>query len=191
MIRILALIAGLGAAGVTSQAPEFTQQYLQRLAGQVDALTVVVRDFDATALAAGYGREEALAQMTGTSFLSARQADMRATFARHARLTDHLTHLRDASPVARLAMPHRLGDLPTLRATQADFSPAVPLTAAGATAGAGGFVLGWGSFAALMAVLRLPFRRRAKQTTPQRREPILRPPSERATLRPELMGERR
>ena len=62
----------------------------QRLAGQVDALTEVVADFDYSALDAGLTRTEALDEMTGTPFLDARAADMRRTFARQIILTDQL-----------------------------------------------------------------------------------------------------
>ena len=117
MIRAIALLCGLAGGATLSQAPAFTQQYVQRLAGQVDALGQVVRDFDSSALAAGLGREEALDQMTGTEFLVARQQDMRGTFARHASLQADLFHLRAASPVARLMMPLRLRDLETAQAT--------------------------------------------------------------------------
>ena len=185
MIRTLALVTGLGVAGVTSQAPEFTQQYMQRLAGQVEALAEVARDFDTSALNAGLGREDALAQMTGTPFLDARQADMRRTFARHARLADTLATLRAASPVQRLTMPHRLMDPAVARATWADFAPAVPLTPAGLMAAGGGFVLGWGSALALLAVLARPFRRTPARSRPAttgpttlRREPPLHRPQQ-------------
>lgn len=190
MIKAFSLAAGLATGALCSQAPEFTQQYLQRLAGQVDALTTVVMDFDASALASGLGREEALSQMTGTDFLIARQADMRATFARHARLSDNLAALRAATPLARLAMPHRLADTETAAATWADFQPAVPLTTAGAVAGGAGFAGGAILIAALLSLFRLPARRPAPAPA-ARREPVLRPTAQTAPLRPQLMGERR
>ena len=194
MIRTISLVAGLAGATVASQAPEFTQQYLQRLAGQVDALTVVVMDFDRSALAAGLGREEALSQMTGTAFLTARQSDMRRTFARHARLADHLTTLRAASPLGRLAMPHRLADPATFSATLDDFAPALPLTTAGVAAGGGGFLAGWGLLAALVGILRSAVPGRRPKTAPhtgfERREPGFARPANTPALRP-VMGERR
>ncbi len=160
MIRVLTLAGGLAGAATLSQYPEFSQQYLQRLAGQVDALTVVVRDFDRSALEAGLGRDEALAEMTGAPFLDLRQADMRRTFARHAVLSDDLATLRAASPLARLTMPQRLGDTATLRATLADFAPAAPLSVAGLAAGVGGFAGGAALMTVLLGVILLPFRRR-------------------------------
>jgi len=188
MIKTLSLIAGLGGAVTLSQAPAFSQQYLQRLAGQVDALSTV-----RSALAAGLGREEALQQMTGSDFLVARQADMRSTFARHARLADNLTVLRAATPLARLALPHRFADTATLSNTWSDFSPSMPLTSAGAVASAAGGVTGWAAAYGLLSLLSAPFRRSRKvaNVTPRpRKEPTL---AAAATTReqPRLMGETR
>jgi len=175
MIRVMALAGGVAGAATFSQYPEFAQQYTQRLAGQVDALTTVVMDFDTSALAAGLGREAALAEMTGSDFLVARQSDMRRTFARHAVLADDLARLRAASPFQRMQMPHRLGDGATLQATWGDFQPALPLTSAGAASAAVGGVAGWGGVAALGALCRSVFRRfrRPKDTGFTRKEPTI------------------
>ena len=202
MIRVLCLAGGLAGAAGLSQFPEFSQQYLQRLAGQVDALTLVVKDFDASALAAGLGREDALEQMAGTPFLESRQVDMRRTFARHARLTENLILLRDAGPLARLTQPHRMADPDTLAATWADFTPAVPVSVAGVASAGTGFLAGWGLFAALLAAVLAPFRRQGRPAAGQtrRREPIIKPdpPVARPTLvatpadnRPRLSGVQR
>lgn len=194
MIRIIALAAGLCGACVTSQAPEFTQQYQQRLAGQVDALTSVVLDFDESALAAGLGREEALSQMVGTPFLEAHQTDMRATFARHAVLSDTLRVLRTATPLEQLAMPLRFTDVDTASATWRDFAPAVPLTLAGAVSAAVGGTFGWLGALGLLSICTMPFRRRARQApvaTPRRQEPVVVRPQLAAVsdhAKPRLMG---
>ena len=172
MIRLLALAGGVAGAAALSQYPEFSQQYTQRLAGQVDALTTVVMDFDSSALEAGLGREAALAQMTGTDFLTARQSDMRSTFARHAVLSDTLAQLRAASPFERMQMPHRLTDTATFQATWSDYQPAMPLTTAGlASAGVGGFS-GWALVTALLAGCRRVFSRKTSQNY-TRKEPRL------------------
>ena len=171
MIRALCLIGGLSGAAGLSQAPEFTQQYLQRLAGQVDALTMVAKEFDAAALAAGKGREEALEEIAGSAFLAAHQADMRAMFARHARLSADLAILRGATPLERLTMPHRLADTQTLRAVWADYTPAMPISSAGAAAAGAGFLAGWAVFAAFLSALALPLRRKpaAQPAAPAKR----------------------
>ena len=161
MAKKIIAIAGALAGGVAlSQFPEFSQQYLQRLAGQVDALTAVTADFDASAEKAGLTREDALTSMQGTEFLGYRQTDMRNAFARHERLVSDLTMLREAGPVERLMLPQRFDDPALLRATWADYKPAVPATAAGLITGAVGFGAGWAAVAGLLSLLTRPFRRR-------------------------------
>lgn len=157
---IVVLAAALAGGAGLSQFPEFSQQYLQRLAGQVDALSVVVANFDATARRNGLTREAALAQLTGSAFLTDRQADLRNDFARHDRLSGDLALLRAASPLERLAMPHRLGDHATFAATWADYRPAVPVTTDGLVSAGVGAGIGWGAGAGLLALLAWPFRRR-------------------------------
>ncbi len=160
--RVLTLAGGLAGAAGLSQFPEFSQQYLQRLAGQVDALTVVVRDFDASAQKNGLSREDALAEMTGNAFLDDRQQDLRRTFLRHARLSDNLVALRAAGPLERMLMPQRLGDAETLAATWGDFRPAVPVTMEGLAAAGIGFLGGGMALSGLLSLLLWPFRRRVR-----------------------------
>lgn len=160
MLRVLTIAGGLAGAAGLSQYPEFSQQYTQRLAGQVDALSEVVADFEASALRSGLTRTQAFEQMVGTQFLEDRQADMRRTFTRHAALSDNLEQLRAASAMQRLTMPQRLMDSETLQKTWTDFAPAVPLSASGAVAAGAGFVGGWAVLAALLALLAWPFRRK-------------------------------
>jgi hypothetical protein len=159
-MRWLALAGGLAGAASLSQYPEFSQQYIQRLAGQVDALGAVVSDFDASASANGLTRAAALDELRGSAFLTARRNDMQTAFARHERLSENLTFLRLASPVERIAMPHRLADPATFTATWADFRPAVPLTVAGAISSLAGFLAGWAGVSLILSLLLWPFRRR-------------------------------
>ncbi|MEO0388953.1 MAG: DUF2937 family protein, partial [Pseudomonadota bacterium] len=93
MLRRLALLAGLAGGALTSQLPEYAQQYTQRLGGAADELARVVADFDASAAAVGLSRDAALAELQGTAFLARRQADMRRTIAREDRLTAQATKL--------------------------------------------------------------------------------------------------
>ena len=149
-----------GAAGL-SQFPEFSQQYLQRLAGQVDALSAVVADFDASASRNALTRDAALAQLTGTTFLDDRRTDLQRSFARHAELSANLVALREASPLERMTMPQRFADPETLQAAWADFRPAVPATLDGAATAGIGYFAGWGLTAGLLWLLLWLFRRRA------------------------------
>ncbi|QCO54473.1 DUF2937 family protein [Pseudorhodobacter turbinis] len=154
IVRALALAGGISGAAALSQYPEFSQQYIQRLGGQVDALTLMVDEFDRSASANGLTRRAALDQMQGTPFLTARKADMERAFDRQARLSQNLTFLRLATPLERITMPHRMADRDTIRATWADFRPALPLTVAGAVAAALGFLGGWGAVRLLLWPLR-------------------------------------
>ncbi|MDG1377204.1 MAG: DUF2937 family protein [Yoonia sp.] len=177
MFKVLSIMGGLAGAATLSQYPEFTQQYMQRLAGQVDALTVVVNDFEVSAMRSGLTRSQAFAQMTGTPFLADRQADMRRTFARHAVLSDNLAELRVASPIQWLSMPQRLSDPETFANTWADFQPAAPLSVAGFVAAGFGGLVGWSLAAALRSLIGRSLRR-SKIAVPvvsmHRKEPALR-----------------
>jgi hypothetical protein len=160
IIKTLTLIGGMFGAATLSQFPEFTQQYMQRLGGQVDALTTVINDFDTSARKADMTREAALASMGGSVFLENRRSDMRATIERHRRLEDDLVVLSAATPIARVSMPHRLRDQDLVRATYDSFRPALPLTLEGALSASAGFIAGWAIIAALLHFLAWPFRRR-------------------------------
>lgn len=149
------LFAAVFAAGL-SQFPAFSDQYVQRLGGQVDALAQVAADFDASATRAGLTRDQALTDLSGSTFRDLHQADMRQVFVRLDRAQADLALLRAASPLERMALPHRLRDTATLTATWGDFRPAVPVTIAGLSAAGIGFVLGL----FIWSLLAMPFRRR-------------------------------
>lgn len=152
----LRLILGLIFAAALSQFPAFSDQYVQRLGGQVDALAQVAADFDRSARRAKLTRDEALAELSGSAFRDAHAGDMRQVFSRLDRASADLALLRAASPLERMALPHRLRDVETLRATWGDFRPAVPVTGSGFMAAALGFLVGW----ILAGLLAAPFRRR-------------------------------
>jgi len=73
------LIAGCVGAMISSQAPEFMQQYKQRLGGAIDELAQVVRHFDNDANKAGMDRASAIERYTrsGDSFFVQRGHSMR------------------------------------------------------------------------------------------------------------------
>ena len=59
LLHGLALIVGVVFGGAFSQAPEFAQQYRQRLGGALDELTAIVQRFDQDAARAGLDRRRA------------------------------------------------------------------------------------------------------------------------------------
>jgi hypothetical protein len=120
----------------------------------VDALSMVVADFDQSAQSAGLTRDAALEQMTGTDFLARRRQDMERTIARHDRLRADLGALEAAPPLRRSALLHRFGDAETLHATASVYRPALPLTLGGLTFGLAGLVLGSGTASGLLRLLK-------------------------------------
>lgn len=164
-MKYLALVAGLAGAGAMAQFPEASQHYVQRLAGAVDELSIVVADFDRSAQSAGLTRQEALAELSGSAFLSARNADMTRTITRYEALSADLALLRAAGPVERaILLPARLDTEIGRRALQ-DFRPALPLSASGAVFAGAGFICGYALLAGLAALMARLFRRRRVLTS--------------------------
>ncbi|MGB3243113.1 MAG: DUF2937 family protein [Sulfitobacter sp.] len=164
ILRALTLAGGLAGAAATSQFPEYSQQYTQRLGGAVDALGVVVADFDASALAVGLSRADALAQMRGSDFLERRRGDMARTIDRYADLQANLTALTGEGPFMRAYHLPQMTDGQIARAAWDAYQPAVPLNFAGIGFGAVGLLLGMGLTGLLLRVLAWPFRRRRART---------------------------
>ena len=170
-IAATALAATLGAA--TSQAPEFAQQYRQRLGGALDELARVITRFDADAAAEGLVRDAALARYGASDdeFLARRGASVRGDIARLARLQAHAARLEETPPTVRPLLIAREGDVPIARATLAIYEPALPLTASGATYGlsglGAGFLAWWMGAAAVGGVRgRLGRRDRSSASLP-------------------------
>ena len=160
IVRAITLAGGLAVGAGTSQFPEFSQQYAQRLGGAVDALSEVVADFDTSAAVEGLSRSEALEQMIGADFIERRRADMERTFDRHAILTEDLRLLAQAGPFIRAYHAARFTDGDVASAAWDVFEPAVPLNLTSAIFAGFGFFVGLIAMSSLMAVIRWPFRRR-------------------------------
>lgn len=160
ILRALTLAGGLVGAAATSQFPEFSQQYLQRLGGAVDALEQVVADFDASASSVGLTRDAALAQMQGSAFMDRRRADMAQTFSRYETLKDDLSELTGAGPFMRAYHLPRLTDTQIAGAAWDVYKPAVPLNFAGIVFAGVGFVLGSVLLGLILKSLAWPLRRR-------------------------------
>ncbi|MEL6700851.1 MAG: DUF2937 family protein, partial [Pseudomonadota bacterium] len=111
MIRgVLTLVFGLSGAAGLSQFPEFSQQYLQRLAGAVQVLEEDVAEFDADAAALAMDRGGMLDALSQTEAGSLRADTMGRKIDRFETLSANLSALRDAGPFARLAQAPRFTD---------------------------------------------------------------------------------
>ena len=160
LARRLALGLGLMAGVATSQAPEFTQQYRQRIGGAVDELSQIIKQFDVEARSEGLERSAALARLATNADILARQRGEAVVNAvtRHDRLSAQLENFATAGPFARLAVMAKDFDPQVAKRAWSSFEPALPVTAEGAASAGAGFVAGYG----LWRLLALPFRRRVR-----------------------------
>ena len=157
------LLMCLGAA-LLAQAPEFAQQYRQRLGGALDELRVVTQDFERDAARSRLSRGDALERMTASpdAFVHDRGLSMGRTLARFERLSSQHAALERADPFMRPVEMVRGGDRAVLRAAWDTFEPAVPLTGPGLVWGALGALL-FGTAGALAGRILRPRRRNGFQ----------------------------
>ena len=143
MIKRTLLLATAGLSAVAfSQAPEFAQQYRQRLGGAVDELRRVVADFDRDAAAVGMDRDRAIASLRSddTPLVQLRGASTAASVERYERLRAQQAAFEASGPLGRVEAVMRAPDRELVDATWASYEPAVPTTTAGAVTAAIGFV---------------------------------------------------
>ena len=133
MYRIFALFMSLFFGATFSQLPEYGQQYRQRLAGAIDELSALVRQFDKDARSSGLTRDQALDhyRKAGDRFLEKRGADMSGTIARLDRLQAQQRELTESVGIARLVPLATHVDADIGRRALAEFEPAAPLTTEG------------------------------------------------------------
>ena len=156
IVRIVAFGLGLMGAVIASQAPEFAQQYRQRIGGAIDELRRVIERFDEDARANSETRESAIQRLRGNpDDLASRQgAAMQGNVERLARLEAHRQVMMEAGPFSRVGLLLREGDTDLLWATYHDFKPALPITEEGLLSAAAGFVGVWGGVLLLASFLR-------------------------------------
>lgn len=165
VIRTFGLALGLLGGVVAAQAPEFAQQYAQRLGGAADELRRQVAVLESDAQASGTTRDGAVDRLrSNPDQLVARRGEAaRDDIARLARLSAQQQALATASsPLGRVVAMLRDPDLPVVRAAYHDFSPAVPTTADGLAAGLIGFFAAWGGWRVVSDVGRRVVRRRPR-----------------------------
>lgn len=159
-IRMTVLAGALTGALVAAQFPAYSQQYMQRLGGAVDALERVVADFDTSAASLGLSREQALKEMQGSDFVEKRREDLQRVFDRHAQLSADLAALKGHGPFMRAYLSTHLNDRVVARGAWADFEPALPLSLTSLLFALFGFCC-VGAFSAILAFLLGQSKRRA------------------------------
>lgn len=185
MIRLTSLlVAGMLGATAASQAPEFMQQYNQRLGGAIDELARIVRHFDGDARAAGLSREAAIQRFdeSGDPFLNNRGRSMENTVTRWHDMSDHWRALKEANPFSRLPVFLAGIDREVVSRTWQQYKPAIPTTLEGFIYSAGGFLFTHTVFGLILSMFRRrprPVRSRERyvdeyedeQVRPARRRP--------------------
>ncbi len=163
MARIIMLIVMLMGGTATSQLPEFSQQYRQRLGGAIDALEEVLADFNRDAAEHGLTSAEAIARQKASSdpFVRSRGESMLNAEIRLSRLKQQQEELQTAGPIRRLVIFARGFDAQLAQATAKDYEPAVPVTTTGFASAGLGAVGGLLIMRLLTGAARLGRRRRS------------------------------
>lgn len=170
--RLLALSLGLCAGLAASQAPEFAQQYRQRLGGAIDELRLVVARFDETAKASGLSRGDAITKLTQQPepLVQGQGTAIGSVVDRLGRLEGQKRDFAEAGPFQRLLVLSREADPGLARATYLEFEPAWPATSEGLVAGGAGFAVAWGVLLIVLGSLRRLWpRRRVRRVQPRLR----------------------
>ena len=103
LFRRLAVAIALIVAGLASQAPEFVQQYGQRLGGAIDELRSIVARFDQEATNQSLTRDQGIARLESNPdpLAQGRGRDMQGTVARLASLERQRDAFAVAGPLSR------------------------------------------------------------------------------------------
>lgn len=165
VFRTLGVALGLLGGAVAAQAPEFAQQYAQRLGGAADELRRQVAVLESDAQATGETRDGAVDRLRSNpdQLVARRGMAAQADIARLARLSAQQQALASAtSPLGRVVAMLRDPDVPVAEAAYREFSPAIPTTADGLAAGLIGFFAAWGGWRVITDLGRRTLRRRPR-----------------------------
>ncbi len=145
LARTLAVAVGLVCGLAASQAPEFAQQYRQRLGGAIDELRTIVGRFDDDARQYGLDRSAAIARLAGNAdpVARARAQDARFNAARLSDLEAQRAAMDGAGPFRRVAVMVSEADPLVWNGTLRSYEPAIPATGEGVVTAAGGAAAGW------------------------------------------------
>jgi hypothetical protein len=115
---------------IFSQAPEFTQQYLQRLGGVVDELDGIVRHFDEDSSRSGYDRAAALGVMHNNPERLVRDqgSRMEETIRRLNLLREQQSVMREGGSLVRFRAFLSNVDGPLAQRTWQSYVPALPFS---------------------------------------------------------------
>ena len=159
LARRLALAIAVLAGLIGSQAPEFAQQYRQRLGGALEELNRIVSEFDAEVQRQNLPRAEALKRLEDNTDPLARERgeDMGEAVERAERLNEQIQAINSAGPLMRLYFVATNFDPEIAHGTLDNYEPAEPLSVGALTAGGLAALWGW----AATRLIAWPLRRRS------------------------------
>jgi len=154
--RRLALAVALLAGVLGSQAPEFAQQYRQRIGGALDELNRIIVVFDAEAAKENLTPQQAIARLEQNPDQLARRRglNMAETIARADRLREQLGAMTNAGPLKRLYVTFLYLDPELAQNTLDAYEPAAPLTFEALVTAGFAALCGW----AAVHLIAWPFR---------------------------------
>jgi hypothetical protein len=163
--RLVSMFTGGVMAVGASQAPEFAQQYTQRLGGAVDELRSIVVEFDADARRNGLTRTDGLTRLEAAAdpFARERGQAQRRIIQRFDRLEAQKAAMDAPDVTSRVVAMVRAYDGEIGKGAMRDYRPAVPLSAEGLFFGLMGFLGG----ALAGGIVALPMGRRKGRITPR------------------------
>jgi hypothetical protein len=164
-VRRLAVAIALLVGLIGSQAPEFAQQYRQRLGGAVAELNRIVSEFHAEVGRENLTPTQGLSQLDQNADPLARErgADMARTISRADRLKEELQAMASAGRFKRLYVMATDFDPQIAESTLDNYEPAAPLTFEALVAAGFAAVCGW----AATHLIAWPLRRRATRMQSQ------------------------
>jgi hypothetical protein len=153
MPRLITLLVALLFGGLFSQAPEFQQQYRQRLGGALDEINREIARFDADARAVGVTPDEAVRRLKSNADELARRRAVAEVdnLVRRERLMRQSLIFETESVIGRLTTLAADYDPQLALGTWRAFRPAVPTTLDGAAAAL--FGAGIGLFLVILSTL--------------------------------------
>ena len=130
LARRLALVIAMLAGLIGSQAPEFAQQYRQRLGGALEELNRIVSEFDTEVQRQNLTRTEGLRRLEDNSEPLARERgeDMDKAINRSERLNAQIQAMNSAGPLMRLYVVATSFDPKIAQSTLDNYEPAAPLS---------------------------------------------------------------
>jgi Protein of unknown function (DUF2937) len=160
LARRLALVIAVLAGLIGSQAPEFAQQYRQRLGGALEELNRIVSEFDTEVLRQNLTRTEGLRRLEDNLEPLARERgdDMDKAINRSERLNAQIQAMNSAGPLRRLYVVATSFDPKIAQGTLDNYEPAAPLSVGALIAAGLAALLGW----AAVRLVAWPFSRRPR-----------------------------